>query len=215
MTEETDENSTAGPTSRTRPQWATGAWVLALLLVGAGGAVGGHQWGLYDRSAVAVDVAAAGSPSPSTSPSSSPSSSSSKPTTATASACKGSVDKYVRGFVRRSDLTAEHPKPTKDVTACRWVSEGYPRITVSVVAGAGLDNIHGVLDDIWTETAPMENERMYQYGNSQLIGYWNDPDGPTEGAAIVSGMNGGTLPTDEGMAATSVAARVAQAHRDQ
>lgn len=203
-------------TPPTRRRWTTGLWVLVLLVAVAAALGAGHQWGLYDRGAIAADVAAADpSPSSSSSPSSSPSSSSSAPSTAVASACKGSVDKYVRGFVRRSDLTAEHPKSTRDVTACRWVSEGYPRITVSVVAGAGLDNIHGVLDDIWTETAPMENERMYQYGNSQLIGYWNDPDGPTEGAAIVAGMNGGTLPTDEGMAATSVAARVAQAHRDQ
>jgi hypothetical protein len=84
-----------------------------------------------------------------------------------------------------------------------------------VVAGSELDDIVGVLDDIWTEPAPMSNPFMYQYGASSLIGYWKDPDGPTEGAARFDGMGSHELPSDEGMAATSLAAQVAQAHRDR
>ena len=209
----TNESGGAAPTSTARPRWGTGLWVLAVLVVGAIGLGAGHQWGLYDRGAIAAAVAAAPSTSPSSTSSTSPEPSAS-PSTAVAPACTAAT-KYVESVVRRSDLAAEHPKSTRDVTACRWVSETYPRITVSVVAGSKLDSIVGVLDDIWTDHPPMENPRMYQYADSALIGYWKDPNGPTEGAARFEGMGGHELPTDEGMAATSLAAQVAQAHRDR
>lgn len=210
-----DTTPSAPPASSPRPSWRTGLWILALLLVGVIGLGAGHQWGLYDRSQLAV--AAAGGPSPSTSPSTTsmdPSPSMSGVAMEVAPACKA-ANKYVKSVVRRSDLAAEHPKSTKDVTACRWVSGTYPRVTVSVVAGSKLDDIVGVLDDVWTERAPMSNPFMYQYGDSSLIGYWKDPDGPTEGAARFDGMGSYELPSDEGMAATSLAAQVAQAHRDR
>lgn len=191
-----------------------GQWALAIAGAIAISLTVGHQWGLYDRSGVAVDVAAVASPSPSTSPSSTsaePSPSTSGEAAGAADACKA-ANKYVESVVRRSDLAAEHPKPTDDgVTACRWVSPTYPRITVSVVAGSELGDVVGVLDDTWTDGAPMTNPRMYQYSGGSLTGYWADPDSATEGAAVIDGMSANSLPSDEGMAATSLAAQVAQA----
>jgi hypothetical protein len=214
----TNESGAAAPTSTARPRWGIGLWVLAVLVVGAIGLGAGHQWGLYDRAQLGADLVAAGGPSSTPSPSSSePSPSSSTKGAAAAPACK-SVAGYVRDVVRRSDLTAEHPAQGDDgMTACRWVSETYPRISVSVVAGRDLgDDVVAVLDDTFTEPAPMTNPRMYQYSGGALTGYWTDPDDRSlQAAAVLDGMNATSLPSDEGMAATSLAARVAQAHRDR
>jgi len=214
-TEPTPTEPVDEPTPPAKSRSTAGVWVLALLVAGAVGVGAGHQWGLHDREVIAVDlVAAEASPSPSSSSSSSSSSNPSPSSSAAAKvapACK-QADKFVQHVVRRSDIAAEHPEPTDDgVTACRWRSATFPRVIISVVAMSKPGDVVAVLDDRWTDGAPMENERMYQYGDSSVTGYWKDPDSSWRAATIIDGMNSGEFPTDEGMAATSLAARIAQA----